>query len=290
MVVLKRRVSLTLLLVLGTSIATLGCFTRVVRETVEQTDSITVMLRGDRRAGEKVDKGYAHPAQISPVRIAHILSRIDVRMNEGDEQERRHAFDAQVLFDVGEALSKALEKADPSQEVVVQAIRQSRRLGIFNEDHLTNFVAFVKDDRLNVKLGRIEWMVPKEGREERLPEPWLDKVDQKFRVLPSEAMTVVGMQQIAAVWRDPIFKSPTAVRITPTGKVVRRTILLEAPDEAMPRNGDGEETDELPTRLAPATLRDLADLEEKRQRGEVNESDYRTQRAEILRKDPSAGK
>jgi hypothetical protein len=151
-------------------------------------------------------------------------------------------------------------------------------------------VAYVKDDRLHVKLGRIEWTVPKEGREERLPEPWLDKIDQRFRVLPSEAMTVVGPQQIAAEWRDPVFKSPSAVRITPTGKVVRRTILLDSPDEATPQATDGEETEELPTRLAPLTLRELADLEEQRQRGEVSESEYRARRADILRKDPSAGK
>lgn len=270
--------------------APLGCFTRVVRDSVQQTPQLTVMLRSEKRMGDPVDKGYAHPAQISAVRIAHILSRIDVRMNDGDEKDRRHAFDAQILFDIGDALAKALAQANPSQEVVVQAIRQSRRLGIFNEDHLTSFVAYVKDDRLNVKLGRIEWAVPKEGREERLPEPWLDKIDQRFRVLPSEAMTVVGPQQIAAEWRDPVFKSPSAVRITPTGKVVRRTILLDSPDEAGAQSADGEETEELPTRLAPVTLRELADLEEQRQRGEVSESEYRTRRAEILRKDPSAGK
>jgi hypothetical protein len=288
---LRRRYAPATWLIAGLAFALpLGCFTRVVRDTVQQTSTLTVTLRSEKRAGDPVDKGYEHPTQISAVRIAHILSRIDVRMNDGDDKDRRHAFDAQILFDVGDALAQALSKANSSQEVVVQAIRQSRRLGIFNEDHLTNFVAFVKDDRLNVKLGRIEWAVPKEGREERLPEPWLDKTDQKFRLLPSEAMTVVGAQQIAAAWRDPVFKSPTAVRITPTGKVVRRTILLEAPDEAMPHAADGEETEELPTRLAPATLRELADLEEKRQQGEVSEDEYREQRADILRKDPSAGK
>lgn len=266
----------------------LGCFTRLVRETVIDAPAMTVMLRGEKRGGTPVEKGYAHPAQISAVRLAHILSRIDVRMNEDDAKERIHAFDAEILFDVGDALSRALARAGPSQEVVVMATRQSRRFGIFNEDRLTTFVAFVKDEQLHVKLGRIDWLLPKSGRDERPPEPYLDKQDMQFRVIPSEGMSVSGPQELSIAWRDPIFKSPTAVRVTPTGKVVRRTILMETPEDPSAAGATEEETDELPTRLAPATLRRLADLEERRQRGEVSESEYRAQRAEILRQDPSA--
>lgn len=285
----RARSASLLLLVAGLVFAgPVGCFTRLVRETLIDGATLTVLLRGEKRGDTPVDKGYQHPAQISAVRIAHILSRIDVRMNEADAKERAHAFDAEILFDVGDALSKALAKASSSQEIVVMATRQSRRFGIFNEDRLTTFVAFVKDDQLHVKLGRIEWLVPKSGRDERLPEPHLDKQDMEFRVVPSEGMSVVAKQELSIAWRDPIFKSPTAVRITPTGKVVRRTILMESADDPGVGEDTEPETDELPTRLAPATLRRLADLEEKRQRGEVSESEYRAQRADILRQDPSA--
>ncbi|HVP28434.1 MAG TPA: hypothetical protein VMW35_04655 [Myxococcota bacterium] len=268
-----------------------GCAS-VRRDVLTETPTLKVVLRSETKGGEPANGYYDHPAQISGVRLGHILSRIDVRQHEEDQQGRKPAFDADILFDVGDALSKALAKADKTQEVVVYATRQTRRLGIFNEDFLTTFIAFVQNDQLHVKLGKIDWLIPKDERNQPSNEPWRDQVDQKFRVLPSEAMTIVGPQELAVDWRDEIFRRPTAVQVTPTGKVVRRTILMESPEEA-PAGGAASEgaapTEELPHDLAPATLRKLADLEEQRQSGALSEAEYRTKRRDILAADPKAG-
>jgi len=260
-----------------------GCAS-VQRDVLVDTSKLKVVLRSEGDAAR-----YQHPAQISGVRLGHILSRIDVRMHEDEEKSRKPAFDTEILFDVGDALSKALAKAAPEQEVVIYATRETRRFGIFNQDYLTSFIAFVQDDQLHVKLGRIDWLIPKDDRNQPSNEPWRDDLDQKFRVLPSEAMGVVAAQELAIDWRDSIFRKPTAVQVSPTGKVVRRTILMESSDEAPISEDDpgaAAAGEELPRNLAPATLRALADLEEARQRGAVGEGEYRTKRREILAADP----
>ena len=53
-------------------------------------------------------------------------------------------------------LSKALAKADPSQEVVVQALRRERRLGLFTQAFTTSFVAFVGERSAHLQLSRID--------------------------------------------------------------------------------------------------------------------------------------
>lgn len=261
----------------------LGCAT-VSRDVMVDTSKLKVVLRSEGDAAL-----FQHPAQISGVRLGHVLSRIDVRLHQDDEKARKPAFDADILFDVGDALSKALSKAQPSQEVVVYATRQTRRMGLFNESFLTSFIAFVQNDQLHIKLGKVDWQVPKDDRNQPSSEPWRDDVDQKFRVLPSEAMTVVAPQELAIDWRDSIFRKPTAVQVTPTGKVVRRTILMESPAEApVEEEGAGAvvQSEALPRNLSPATLRKLADLEEARQQGALDETQYRAKRREILASDP----
>jgi hypothetical protein len=111
----------------------------------------------------------------------------------------------------------------------------------------------------------------------------------KFHVLPSEAMQSVGTQGVAADWRDPIFKQPTAVRMTATGQVVRRTILMEsAPEKPAPGTPEAEDENVVGGKLAPETLRKLADLEEARRRGELTEGEYSARKRSILLEDPSA--
>ena len=87
-------------------------------------------------------------------------------------------------------------------------------------------------------------------------------------------------QTVAVQWRDEIFRKPTRTRITSTGKVVRREVLMESmEDETVfeqpkPMPGDS---------LSPEQLRALADLEEARQNGQVTESEYNGRRDKILR-------
>jgi len=146
----------------------------------------------------------------------------------------------------------------------------------------------VKGDMLHIRLFHLDWEQPGGGQQAKVDEPVPEKQVMRFRVLPGEAMQPEGAQGVAVAWRDPIFKTPTAVRITPTGKIVRRTVLMES--EAPPETESQEQA--LPSvtsgNLSPAQLRALADLEEQRRDGKLNESEYQSRRAQILRGDGSA--
>jgi hypothetical protein len=269
------------------ALAASGCWTRSVKQVVQDKDGLKVILRSETRAGSDVSKGYQHPATISGVRLANVLSRIEIRTAEEDEKGRKPAIDAQLLFDVGDALSGGLAKASPDQEVAVLATRRARRLGIFNDDFLTSFTAYVKNDRLVIVLSRVDWPIPKDGKDDRLPEPNPAKQAMKFRVIPTEGMTNVGPQGVAVDWRASQFKAGSNVSVTPGGKVVRRTILMESVPED-PGARDDESLPVVPANLSPDTLRKLADLEEARRRGELSEAEYANRKSEILRADPGA--
>jgi hypothetical protein len=257
-----------------------------VRRTVVEDSGVAIILRGKQKGGVPIDQGYEHPAVISGVRLSHVLSRIDIRSEDEKSSDRTPAIPADILFDVSDALSKGLAMADSSQEVVVMAKRRTRRLGVFNEDYLTSFVAFVKKDRLYIYLSRVDWPIPKNPSDTQAKEPQIDKPVMKFHVLPSEAMQAVSTQGVAADWRDPIFKLPTAVRVTATGKVVRRTILMESPPEKTQPQKEDENI--VGGNLSPDTLRKLADLEDARRRGELTEGEYSSRKRSILEADPSA--
>ena len=87
-----------------------------------------------------VERGFDHPLTISPTRMAHILSRIDVEDDSGKKKERRPAIPTQSLYPLAEAVSKGLAMADPSQEVVVQSIERTKRFGVFDRFHLTSLL------------------------------------------------------------------------------------------------------------------------------------------------------
>ncbi len=91
-------------------------------------------------------------------------------------------------------------------------------------------------------------------------------------------MTAVNSQAVAVAWRNPIFQRASRVQTLPGGRKVRRTVVMESPEEA---NGSNR----LPENLMPETLRKLADLEEIRRRGEISEGEYELRRGEILRTD-----
>jgi len=218
--------------------------------------------------------------------LAHILSRIDIRTEAKKGAQRAPAIPTEALYAVADQLSKALRQADSSQEIAVYIIRHTKRFGIFDRRFLTSFVAYAKDDLLYIHLSRVDWEISKTGKNERLPEPRVGDYAMEFRVVPSKGMTQVDGQSVAVVWRSPVFKKPSRTRITPSGKVVRRTILMESEDE---EEVSAEPAfDPLPENLSSATLRELADLEDQRHRGEITEAEYAARRRQIIRSDPAA--
>jgi hypothetical protein len=259
------------------SAAAVGCGTRYTRVPVHSDDFMKVVLRAELREGEPVARGFAHPATISGVRLAHVLAQIDVRVNAGAEGrgERRPAIHSDLVYPLGERLSEALAQAGPDQEVVIEAFREERRLGLFTQRFATSFVAWVgADGLLHLALSRLDWEVPK-GQEEELREPAVGRQVMAFRTLASEGVDPVGPQQVAVHWRDERFRQPTNLHVGPGGKINRRTILMQ---EEAPAEAPALET--LPN--DPDALRALAELEEARRAGAVDEAEYQRRRREIL--------
>ncbi len=264
-------------------VSSIGCVTRYSRETVFDSDRTEVMLRGEVRGLTPVEQGYEHPATISSVRVAHILSRIDVRTDAKKGSQRVPAIPLETLYRIAEGVAQGLAKADSNQQVVVLSIRRSKHLALFDRKYLTSFIAFVRDGQLIVHLGKLDWEIPKR-REDRLPEPHLDETTGKYRVLPGKHMDALGPQTLAVAWRESIFRKPTRTRVSGSGKVVRRTILLESDEEELPPlvTETPEVSEPPPDGLSPAALRALADLEEARRAGEITETQYDARREQIL--------
>ncbi len=271
-------------LLAASALAAAGC-TGYSRNVLSASGDNKVVLRSHETLGVVEDQGYDHPVTIAGTRLAHVLSRIDIRTDDADANSRKPAIPAEMIYDLGEKLSNALARATKDEEVVVIAARRERSLGVFTHDYITSFSAYVKGDMLHIRLFHLDWEQPQGGPQAKIEEPVPDKQVMRFRVLPSEAMQPEGAQGVAVAWRDPIFKSPTAVRVTPSGKIVRRTVLMESEAPAE----ESVEEEPIPSvttgNLSPAQLRALADLEELRRDGKVNENDYQARRARILRGD-----
>ena len=265
-------------LLFGLALAGAGCGPNYARVPLQDDGDTKIVLRAELREGKPLDRGFHQPATISGVRLAHMLAQIDVRLDTGGDKPtaREPAIPTDLVYPLGEALSTAFAKADPSQEIVVQALRRERKLGLFTQEFLTSFVAFVgSDDLLHLQLYRIDWPVPK-GDEDDIREPIAGREVMAFRVLASAGVEPTGHQSVAIQWRDERFRNPTTVRVGPGGKVVRRTVLME--QEAPPDEPAGDV--QLPT--DPDALRALADLEEARRSGTVSEAEYQRRRRELL--------
>ena len=267
-----------------------GCKTPVV-EDVFSEGPVKVTLRAEKhwQLGPLIEKNYDHPVTISPVRLAHILSRIDARK----AGKREPAIPTNMLFGIAEGMSRALSRAGAEQEIVVMANERRRRVGIFDHDYLTSFVAYVQGPQLFIYLNRLDWEVPQKDRD-KPPEPKIGEHRMRFRVYPSEAMELVDQQSVAVIWRDEIFARPTRTKVLPSGRVVRKTILLESDVEELPPAEDGEDAADpkarepevaapvAPSGLSPEQLRALADLEEARRDGEITEAEYAAEQQRIL--------
>jgi hypothetical protein len=214
--------------------------------------------------------------------MAHILSRIDLRGARGDE-ERQAAIPVNSIYLMAEGMSEALARANPDQEVVVTSIRRAKSLAIFDRRYLSSLVAYAREDLLFIHISRVDWEVPV-NRNAEIPEPRAGEQVMRFQLVVSDGMTLAGPQAVAVSWRDPVFRRPSRTRISRSGKIVRREILMESPDEgpAAPLAGDA-----LPGNLSPNTLRKLADLEDQKRRGEVTQVEYSVLRESILRADPA---
>lgn len=270
-----------LVLLFALALASTACGGRYVRVPVYEERDLSVVLRAEKRGGKIVPRGFSHPATVSAIRVAHVLARIDVRTTSEEGGDRVPAFPTVSLYQVGDEVARAFAKATPEQEVVVKALREERRFGLFHAKYLTSFVAWMRGEDLVIHLSRVEWQVPKED-EEQIPEPYVDRVVQEFKVLSADGLVPTGDQEVAADWRNPVFREATHIRVGPGGKLMRRTVLLEG--EAPPEAGEAaKDAGVIPADLPPDTLRALADLQERRAQGKISETAYHRERRDLLR-------
>jgi hypothetical protein len=264
-----------------------GCATRSVKKVVYENPDLEVSLRRDVKLFRTVKKRYDHPIEIAPSRVTYILAAIDVETHEGKAVTvREAAFPTEILYDVGEAVSKAFTEAGPDQQLVVKAMRKERRLGLFHRKYLTSFTTYVKDDLLYVHLGRVNWKVPKRDEGQgKIPDPSPGRREMDFRVRQARGMRVVGPQDVAVEWRDPVFASSKILESRGAGAPKRRTVLMEevVPEGEAPVAGSDDVED-----LSPEVLRALAELEEQRRSGAITEIEYQSRRYDILRKGTSS--
>jgi hypothetical protein len=278
----RRRCAAPLLLLAAVAAASSACATRAARQTVFDHDDTRVVLRSQKKGGEVVDKGFDHPVSIEPARIAHILSRVDVRHEEGRDAALAPAIPSETLYLIADGIAEGLAKADSSQEVVVQSIRRGTHWGIFGRRYLTGLLCYRKGDLLYLHISSSDGEIPNEVEEqdeERLPEPRVGRYPLDFRLVVDRGMALVDRQAVAVDWRDPIFDRPTRTRMLEGGRVVRRTILMESLEDETdpgPRRGLSEDP-------SPEQLRALAELGESRRRGEITESEYIAERNRVLR-------
>ena len=259
-----------------------GCMTRVVKIPAFDENGIEVYLRNETKGGKPIDRGFSHPVAIAPVRITNLLARIEVR--KGESPERQPAIPTEMLYPIGDGVARALAKADSSQEVVVMATERKRNLAVFTQDYLTSLIIWNQDDKLFIKLGHLDWAVPKDAKDKKdvLPEPQVDEIVGKTRAVPSEGIAAESSQLVTANWRDPIFKDSGQLHVRPGGQVVRRQVLLDSGEEVTLPVEPTEGAAVPPQGLSPQGLRALADLEESRRRGELTEADYQAKRRQIL--------
>jgi hypothetical protein len=271
---------------LVTAFVASGCMTKVVKLPVFDESNVEVFLRYDSRGGKPVDRGFSHPVTIAPMRITNMLARIEVR--KGDKPEREPAIPTELLYPIGEGIARALAKADSSQEVLVMATERKRNMAVFTQDYLTSLIVWNQDDKIFVKLGHLDWAIPKGNKEEKIPEPKTGEIVGKNRAVPSEGIAAEGNQLVTANWRDPIFKDSGALHVRPGGQVVRRTVLMDSGEGATLPSEPTTGAAVPPQGVSPEGLRALADLEESRRRGELTEADYQAKRRQILESGLSA--
>ena len=279
----RKSIALAALVAFAATLA--GCMT--TRKTILEQKGVTVQLISKR--GDNIELN--HPITIAPVRLSHMLARIDIRLTAKDSQQRVPAFHIEEIDGISEGLAKGLREAAPNQRVIVYSTRREKRFAIFETKYLTSFIAYAYGEHLFLHLSRSNWEIPPR-RKDSLPEPKIGKHPSKFRILPSKAMRLVDEQALAISWRDKIFERPTRTRVTPSGKMIRKTILMESEEpeseaEAEPEQPAGQQT--IPAGISAKTLRALADLEERRQRGEIDEYAYERERNKILAADPVTG-
>ncbi len=278
-----RGLSLLLLTVLLTT-QLAGCATRTVRKSVIKRRVAQVDLVSDVKGfATRIPKGYEHPAVISETRLINILNAVEVETpDERGGVVREPAFRPELVEPTAKALREAFELVGPDQELGVKVVRKESQLGVFHRKYLTSFIAYMKDGYLYMLLTRVNWPIPQNKEDDKLPEPVRSRRPMSFRVVSGEHLFYAGPQDLEIAWRDPVFRQPYRLPGSSRGGSRRREILEQSPipkEELDAKNRGSVPLDS----LSPEQLRALADLEEDRRQGRITENAYQRARRQVLR-------
>lgn len=258
-----------------------GCGPKLVRERIYDAPTGRVEVRHREEHGEILQKGYAQPATISEVRLAHILANL---VFEDDDRKQRPAIRSADVYPLGEGLAKAFAKATPDDEVAAAAFPVDRRLGIFSDERVTAFRCWLVGDELRLEFFAIEAPLAKEGaklsyREWEIPSEKPANAPA-FTLVPGRAQTRMGAEGVAVAWRDDYFRKPVALA-TRDGRSRRKTVLMELPPEkadtaTAPAQGAP------PPAMTDLQIRALDRADADRASGRITESEYQHRRRLIL--------
>ncbi len=259
--------------ILGLAVLLCACGPKLIRQEVYRSDSVEVQIRRTQDRGDVVPRGYAHPATIADVRLAHILASFSHASGQGAPSP---TIRSEHVYELAEALSKAFEQAGPDDELVAAASAKDRRLSIFTEERVTSFRTFMAGDLLVFEFFAIEEIVPRDDRpgdDHGYEIPVQLPSDRgRFHLVPGVAQAHQGGRGLSIDWRDPHYAKPVSLRAR-YGQLRRRTILMDMSEKEL------AEARKLATppaeKLSQAQLRALDELEAARRAGYVTEAEYR---------------
>lgn len=260
-------------------VALAGCGPKFVRERVYDKPNMRVELRHQKSGDAPVARGYSHPVTIADVRIAHILASLSY---EDDEGNRKPAIRSQFVYELGDAISAALAKAGPDDEVAAAVFPEDRRLQIFTDTRVTAFRLFVQGEQMRVEFYALEQALEPDARragprEYEIPTA-LPTLEPRFKLSVGQAQRKLGPRGIEVAWRDAYFRRPVSLSFR-QGEARRRTVLMELPPEADPAASPDAP---LPGNLSDAQLRALDELDSSRRSGLITESEYQRRRKLVL--------
>jgi hypothetical protein len=260
-----------------------GCGPKVVRNRVFDESSARVELRHMEKGGAPLPRGYAHPATISEVRIAHILANL---VFEDSDKKQRPMIRSENVYDLAGGIAVALKQAKPEDEVAAAAFPVDRRLGIFTDARVTAFRLHLEGDAMQIEFIAVEEPLEKDGakvgfRDYEIPvDP--PSFSPRFTIVPGQSQSRLGNRGVSIAWRDEIFRRPVSLRDRDgTGK--KRTVLMELPDEPHEKaKPDAEGKREAPPGLSDEQLRALDQADAARSNGSITEAEYQKRRRLIL--------
>ena len=254
---------------------------RIVDEPVFESEVMRVALRKTVVDGKPLALEHDHPATISDVRLSHVLANLTYTDGEG---KRVPAIRTRAVYDLSEAMNKAISQAGPDQEIVVSLVARETSNVFFTRKKATSFRAYFDPASLNIEFFDIEKELEpgpgKPGRDDEYDIPQSTPESAPgFRLMGGQGQVVEGSRLLRIDWRDPYFAKP--VTLFGRGGQRRKTILMEAEEDPALAPAPEPQVEITPA-IRDAQIRALDQLDALRRAGLIKESDFQIRRRLVL--------